>query len=283
MKCRLANKDDLPILKELWYECFLEHDSKESIDYYFDNLFVVETTFILEVANEIVTSLQLNQHQLYYDGKVEDVSFVVGVATFKKHRKKGYMRILLEYAIDYARTEYNQKYMILQAYDWNVYRPFGFIEAYYKSKQVLDIEQLSKYKTCELTREINVAELLNIYNNYVSDLNGYKIRDEAYYTQLLKTMAVDDIAVAANSKAYIAYEIKDNTLTINECTYLNYEELLSLIKTVALNYNIEDIELYSDLKHVKGSFEKELYMMVKNLKNDIFNINDDSLYISETI
>ncbi|MEG0284087.1 MAG: GNAT family N-acetyltransferase, partial [Erysipelotrichales bacterium] len=95
MKTRLANEADINTIKELWYENFLDHDSKESIDFYFDNNFDLKHTFVLEDSNEIITSLQLNQHQLVIDNKIENVSFVIGVATFKKYQRQGYMKVLL--------------------------------------------------------------------------------------------------------------------------------------------------------------------------------------------
>jgi predicted acetyltransferase len=110
MKCRLAHKKDLPNLKAIWYEVFLEHEPRESIDFYFANNFDLEHTFVLENDDkEIVSTLQLNQHEIMLDLKKTSVSFVVGVATLEKEQRKGYMRLLLDYTIKYAKETLKQE------------------------------------------------------------------------------------------------------------------------------------------------------------------------------
>lgn len=278
MKCRIANQNDLVVLKELWYECFLEHDSKESIDFYFENSFDLEHTFILEVENEIVTSLQLNQHQIMYKGNIEKVSFVVGVATFNKHRKKGYMRVLLEYAIKYAKEIYNQNYMILQAYNWDIYRPFGFDEKYYKSKTTYKIDELNNNSAVDISK-FNEKQMLDIYNEYVSSFDGYKIRDEAYFNLNKKTNAIDNIKVTLSENAYMMYAVDNNKVIANEVAFKTKEDLLNLIKTIMLEENVLEAEISSDLLNFDTD-NKEIFMMVKELKNNKFD-EKENLYISE--
>ena len=282
MKPRLASKSDLPTLKNLWYECFLEHDSQESIDYYFENKFILENTFVLEVNDEIVTSLQLNQHDLVYNNKIEPVSFVVGVATFKIHRQKGYMRVLLDYAIEYAKKEYKQNYMILQAYDWAVYRSFGFEEAYYKYRSNLEISDLNNIETTELL-EYDDSKMLAIYQDYTKKLNGYKKRDLSYFKELKESATIDNIEVALSNDSYVYYKKVNGVLDISECAYTNFNDVLMIIKTL-VTADITSVTLVSDLvnydKHFEG--QKELDMMVLNLNKNKFEISEN-LYISEVI
>ncbi|MDF9867340.1 putative acetyltransferase [Bacilli bacterium PM5-3] len=280
MKCRLAKKSDLLVLKELWYECFLEHDSKASIDYYFDNAFVLDTTFVLEVGNEIVTSLQLNQHDIVYNSKVESVSFVVGVATFNKHRKKGYMKVLLNYVIEYARKNYQQNYMILQAYDWNIYRPFNFKEAYYKKSVELSIADLSGINLIELI-DYSSLSMLSIYQKYTENLNGYKKRDKAYFDEMKKMLEIDEMKIALSNEAYLYYQVEDNTLMISECAYNSWESVLQIIKTLNEKMQFEKINVMVDTNNnLEG--RKELFMMIRELNDKKFKI-DEKLYISEFI
>ncbi|MDH6603683.1 putative acetyltransferase [Bacilli bacterium PM5-9] len=280
MKCRLAKKSDLLVLKELWYECFLEHDSKASIDYYFDNAFVLDTTFVLEVDNEIVTSLQLNQHDIVYNNKIESVSFVVGVATFNKHRKKGYMKVLLNYVIEYARKNYQQNYMILQAYDWNIYRPFNFKEAYYKKSVELSIADLSGINLIELI-DYSSLSMLSIYQKYTENLNGYKKRDEVYFNEMKKMLEIDEMKIALSNEAYLYYQVEDNTLMISECAYNSWESVLQIIKTLNEKMQFEKVNVMVDTNNnLEG--RKELFMMIRELNDKKFKI-DEKLYISEFI
>lgn len=285
MKCmvmnnfRKAKADDLIILNKLWYEAFLQHDSKESIDYYFENHFDLEHTFVLENNNEILSSLQLNQHQLMYNNEVINISFVVGVSTFLKYRGKGYMKELLNKAIDYARTTLKQEYMILQAYDWDLYRPFGFIDAYYKSINSLSIKELEIYSD-DIILDVNEQILLEIYNEYTKKLNGYCIRNLEYFTNQIKLLEVENFKVINSKDAYLFYQVLNDKIIVSECAFKNKEALYSLLKSCLIKEQKNSITFYSDIKNFTS--ETELFMMIKNLNNDQFLIND-KLYISETI
>ncbi len=279
MNIRIATNQDLPNLKKLWYECFLEHDSKESIDYYFENSFDLNHTFILEVANEIACSLQLNQHQITYQNEIEAVSFVVGVATPIKHRRKGYMRILLNEAIRYAKEELKQNYMILQAYDWNVYRPFGFYEAYYKQEISYSIKELANVDLIK-EEEVSSAKLLDIYQRYTQGLDGYKIRDQKYFVKMLKMYQVEGVKLLLTNEAYLIYYEAEEYVEVSECAYLNKEELEKALKILADRYQ-KDLKIKIDNLFVKENSNKLIYMMVKDLNKEFKVL--DNLYISEEI
>ncbi|MDR1782438.1 MAG: GNAT family N-acetyltransferase [Bacilli bacterium] len=280
MKIRKLLVDDLTSLKALWYECFLEHDSQASIDYYLTNYLDYDNTFVLIDDNEIKSSIVLSQHELYFNGTYENVSFITWVATLKKDRHKGYMKTIMNYAIDYASNKLKQNYMILQAYDWNLYKQFDFYEAYYKSLNIIYLDDLLSNEYIEL-EEVSSSLLLNIYNKYVLDLSGYKLRNEAYYDKLLPYLSIDNIQAVTTKEAYCFYTIKDNILKISECAFINKMSLLNLIKTIISQYKVNKIELLSDTYNFKTN-NKELVMMVKELNKNKFNISDQN-YISEYI
>jgi len=281
-RIRLATKEDIPALKDIWYEGFLEHDSKASIDFYFENNFDLNHTFVLVEDNEIKSTLQLNQHVLMVDGKEEPVSFVVGVATPTKYQRQGYMKELLDHAIDYAKNKLKQRLMILQAYNWDVYKPFGFEETYYKSKLVLDKLFFDEYDKIQLSH-LSAQRLLAIYNIYTKPLNGYKIRDEAYYDKAFKINEVDNAFFAIYKDAYINYQVQGSNLVVYEAAYFDLFELFSLVKTIKSDFKCEEVILYSDIYHFDYyKFDKELYMMTLKL-DPSFKFENEKLYISEVI
>ncbi|MEG0367635.1 MAG: GNAT family N-acetyltransferase [Coprobacillus sp.] len=282
MKTRKATINDIPILKDLWYENFLEHDSKESIDYYFENNLDIEHTFILEDDNEVITSLQLNQHQLVIDKKIEEVSFVVGVATFKKYHRQGYMRILLNDAIEYVRSTMKQKYIILQAYNWDVYRSFGFVDAYYKQVLVYDIDSLKDIEDVMLIDYLP-NKMLEQYNEYVENLNGYKKRGLVYFKNIEAMSKVEELHIALSEKSYIVYGIDNNKMYVGDCAYSNEIELLKLIKKELVRLNLEQVQIETDIHHkFKKESKQKLNMMILNLVDDKLE-EKSCLYISEEI
>lgn len=280
MKCRLAHKKDLPKLKAIWDEVFLEHEPQESIDFYFANNFDLEHTFVLENDNkEIVSTLQLNQHEIMLDLKKTSVSFVVGVATLEKEQRKGYMRLLLEYAIKYAKETLKQEMMILQAYNWDVYRSFGFYEAYYKSEVPFLLEDLDGYQEAR-QMHIDSKLLLNIYEKYTTELNGYKIRDLKYFDKHQKALAVDKTQIAASEDAYLFYQISGGKVVVIETAYTDKEALYALLKSVLKINNVPEALVSTDIKHFDD--KRVLFMMIKNLTDKEYAI-DNRWYISEWI
>lgn len=280
MKCRLAHQKDLASLKAIWNEVFLEHETQESIDFYFANNFDLKHTFVLENDDkQIVSTLQLNQHDIMLDLKKTSVSFVVGVATLEKEQRKGYMRLLLDYAIKYARETLKQEMMILQAYNWDVYRSFGFYEAYYKSEVPFLLDDLDGYQEAR-QKHIDSKLLLDIYEKYTTDLNAYKIRNIKYFDKHLKALAIDKTQVAASEDAYLFYQISGGKVIVVETAYTDKEALYALLKSVLKINNVQEALVSTDIKHFDD--KRVLFMMIKNLTDKEFAI-DERWYISEWI
>lgn len=283
---RIANKKDLNNLKELWYECFIEHDGKDGVDYYFDHHFDLDHTLVLYEDDNLICSMQLNQHQLMINNKVEFVSFVVGVATFNKYRKQGYMKKILNYGIEYSRDVLQQKLMILQAYNWDIYRPFGFEDYYYINECIVNVDDLNN-KIIELD-SYNEQSLLKSYQLYTSKLNGYKIRDYEYYQKYLKMLESDGLKVASYLENYIIYKKNKKIFEVVEAIYNDETELFDLIKTVVSNdKEIDQIKINVDknFKFDNNIFtvNKNLFMMLKIHENINIDISKDNLYIMEYI
>lgn len=277
MKCRLALPSDLPILKKLWYEAFEKHDGKESIDFYFDNFFELDNTLVLEEDGKLITSLQLNPHKLNYNNEVKQVSFIIGVATFEEYQGKGYMKVLLNYAIEYAKDTLKDDFLILQAYNWDIYRSFGFYDAYYKSKFKLHKHpSIHKHLT---TYDYDSARLLDIYKAYTKDLNGYEIRDIKYYNDKKLILDSDNFKTVISDNAYLFYQVTEDSINVLECAFKTKEGLHELANHLLHTLDIDSMNVESDCYHFNKG--KHLFMMVRDL-NEKFK-KSNNLYISEWI
>lgn len=291
MKIRTITDGDITALKNLWYECFianesiddtdyLANDSKDSIDYYLTHYLDMNNTFVLTVNNEVKSSLVLAQHELYFNGSYEKVSFVSWVATQPQARGLGYMRALMEHAITYAKVNLKQNFLIIQAYDWDLYKRFGFVEAYYKSKNNINLDDLLSNEIVALQPN-DSANLLAIYENYTKELTGYVLRNTAYYDKLVPYLALDGTMLASTNEAYCFYNVAGDVLMINECAFINKMSLLNLIRTIIADREINYIEVLSDTYNFKTN-NKELVMMIKSLTKNKF-ISAERNYISENI
>ena len=70
--------------------------------------------------------IQVRFMDIMKDHQLVNIPLLFGVATSNKYQKCGYMRQLLEYIF----SVYSYDFMLVQAYNWDVYRTFGFNEAY---------------------------------------------------------------------------------------------------------------------------------------------------------
>lgn len=284
MKIRLAQEQDISFIKKLWYENFLEHESIESINNYFEYHINLKYIVVGFLNNELICSLQLNQHQLFYNNNIYDVSFFVGVVTKKSHQRKGYMRLIMNYAFDYIKNELNQKITILQAYNLDVYRPFGFEVGYCKNEYQFNKEYFESYQNNDYIKaqKKDAKKLKILYDIYTSNKNGFKIRTESYYEQLIIDLKVDNGCIYLNDTSYVIV-INDFYTLIHEFIYTNK----SLAIFSCLNeYKNQKIIIKTDINCDLFENPKLIpFMMVKILDSSFVEkpIKDKILFISEII
>lgn len=130
--------------RELWEEAFPE-DSKEFDDYYFRDK--LRDNRILALVGEdeprkeekkpggtgedlgVDAMIHLNPYSLMVRGFCWQVDYLVGVATRREKRHKGYMRRLLLQMMKDMRQE-QMPFCFLMPADEAIYRPFGFTYIY---------------------------------------------------------------------------------------------------------------------------------------------------------
>lgn len=125
--------------RELWEEAFPE-DSRSFADYYFkekikDNRILVLEEEVPETDmghGRIASMIHLNPYWIRAAGERWKVDYLVGVATRKDRRHRGYMRSLLNRMMEDMRNE-GMPFCFLMPADEAIYRPFGFTYIYRQS------------------------------------------------------------------------------------------------------------------------------------------------------
>ena len=202
--------DEKQSCRELWEEAFPE-DSKEFGDYYFrekmkDNriLALIEETemAIQEVVSGSVDSrqgqvqamLHRNPYRLAVRERQWNADYLVGVATRKKRRHRGYMRRILVRMMEDMYQE-QMPFCFLMPADEAIYRPFGFTfifrQPWFEWTKVgyelrvksLVFERQEKEDTADLA---NVASWMNQW--LAKRYQVYAIRDEEYLRRLMEEL-----------------------------------------------------------------------------------------------
>ncbi len=236
--------------KILWEEVF-NTDTKQFVEYYYKNKVRDNEILVMEKNNTIISMLQLNPYTLSLNDRILDVFYLVGVATQKEERKKGYMRLLLEKTLRDL-SEKGHALIYLMPADEKIYTPFDFNFIYNQVRidgVDIDYSSESNFFMKKATLE-DANSLSNFANKIISIKYGvYMCRDERYYLNLIEE------AVASNGNVYMCFkdnelvgiftlEMEDeNTVYIIEpiCQMEIYKTFLSsiILMNKSKNYNIK--------------------------------------------
>ncbi len=179
--------EERPQSRNLWEEAFPE-DSKQFGDYYFAEKIKDNRILVLEEDARIDSMIQLNPYVLQVKGEQWKSDYLVGVATRKDRRHRGYMRRLLGRMMADMRAE-GMPFCFLMPADEAIYLPFGFIFIYDQPQYGWKNPDAS-YKKIPVQTSQQEREAAEWMNDWLSRrYQMYAVRDEAYVERLVKEIA----------------------------------------------------------------------------------------------
>ena len=242
MNIRYAIEKDLENIKDIWNYCF--GDEEGFVNYYFDNKYKPENTILIEENDELMSSLQLNQYKVNLNNKIYDTSYVVGVSTYPNARGKGYMKDMMDFALNELYKK-DQLVSLLMPIDYKLYKKYGYEHCYDQIEYKLNIEELKQFKIVgdfEKITNNHINYMMDIYNEFLLNTNGYVVRDKNYYENLFKEIKCENghmyIHKEENYEGYIIYFIMEDTMFIREICYKNISSLKSMLKFI-YNHNTQ--------------------------------------------
>lgn len=278
MRAQVSNINDKNDIYDLWKRVF-SFDDNGSIDYYFEHYFQPKYCYIIKDKNTIISTLCANPHQVILNSKVVNTSMICGVLTEEKYRKKGLMRELLNFTFEELRQK--ELFTLIQAYNQHIYTPFEFYPTYFKKEISLHEEDICEYKKHSITNKVSTKELVDIYQKFTKNFDGYYLRDESYYEKYIGDLNAQNkkfIATKDEDKSllgYMFYSIEQDTVFVEECVYLYYDKniLCTLLSELfKLSKNVK-LKLPSD-ENIANIFNKKeniiVDTMVKIYDNKLF-------------
>ena len=269
-------------IRSLWEQQFQE-ETAESTQFYFERLYREENCLLLVSEEELICMLQLRPMTIVLDGKDVRVPFIVGVATNPEYEGCGYMGMLLRYALKTVQGK--APFVLLQAYNWDLYKSFGFIEQYqrvrWKLKKQSDAADGGTWKQVE-----DAQDLLTMYLHFCEQKNGWRRRDLAYYkNQFLPNAAIWNQKIRVywednQPRGYIVQEESAQELHVRECIYADEEALQHMMRYLAQEEKTVYVDLDTEAQ-VEGRRKPETCMMVKQLGKQTFP--QDCLFIREEL
>lgn len=239
---RYLAEEEKPMCRELWEEAFPE-DSKEFGDYYFGEK--VKGNRILALAGEggnaadcrIDAMVHLNPYRLMVRELSWEVDYLVGVATRREKRHRGYMRRLLLRMMEDMHQE-QAPFCFLMPADEAIYLPFGFTYIFRQPRFSLgggwepDVQDVAAG-----AGGMSYGERLAALARWMEEWLGrryqvYARRDEAYLRRLVDELAseggtleiLSDGGAIAGAMAWWGREKREQRLLYGDRPYVDEAE-----------------------------------------------------------
>ncbi len=268
-----ATKENTAEIKNLWKICFPQED-EGYIDYYFKNLFVPENCFIYVEDGKVVSAMIKAPHAIMFNDKVLRTSMILGVATLPEYRKRGYMKRLMEIVLDAC--EHTELITLIQAYDQNLYTPYGFRNIYNRASYELTRTQVKRTTNFGCSYEPTAIDLLKVYSAFIRRFNGYYARDLEYFVKYKKEINAQGGKIVAyyNGKdqirGYATMLPKGEVLEIEEFIYLDSTALMKLCNAALFEKDVVQVHVSQaeDLSLIFPDAKKEVYGSTMARLND---------------
>ncbi len=263
------------------YEQVFE-DGPVFIDYFFKN--ELSTTQILGgfLNNNLVSIMFLRDKSLLLNNVNKKGCYIYGVATNPDYRGKGYMRVLVQKAIEYCKSKkYDIIYLI--PVDENVYKSFGFVTArkgmkkvIFNRSELLAANVNSDSKTFNI-HEVKIDEeaLFLEMERFILTLNMGNIltlkRDNEYFKRRLSVALTEECGV------FIVRKI-DNSIGAIIITSKNSDSKICFSDIICESENIEYygeifLEKYNNIQEYINVHPIMIYEWDK--ENILIDINDE--------
>lgn len=301
-----AKEDGIENVREdvyrLWQECF--GDSGSYTDFYFEWVVPYNRIYILYKEGKLCSMLHLNPYTFEIWEVEVKADYIVGVATKAEERRKGYMGLLINEALDTMYKE-DKPFTYLMPAAESIYYPYDFRSVYFQEdwmgkikKYGQDIKgsteaELVKLGMSDLEERRILTEfteeLLKKYHKY------YILRSRKYYERLLSEMESGQGGIAVIKKngipvGYAAYMLEDG-LQIAECLYepdfekevfqCLYQEFSSHIRVEADGFKPSIMMRIVNLKvFLEGLTASEEVALIIEAKDDRISYNNKRMLLT---
>lgn len=121
---------------DLWKKSF--DDSDEFIDLFFNRVYQAENTLTIKQNKQIIAALQIIPYEMTYHNTQIPVGYICGVCTTPSERGKGWMKQLMQQAIDEMRHRSYALSVLIPASTWlfDYYRQFEYTTVFDYSEEI---------------------------------------------------------------------------------------------------------------------------------------------------
>lgn len=230
---RLATKDDLPALINLWAYCFNDGDIFQN--WYFQKYYRQEECLVAAVDGTVVASLQVIDLPTVVGDKHLQAGYIVGVDCLPEYRGQGLTKRLMEEVIEHFAVQKGYDLLYLMPFEADFYEPFGFVYGNYHAKMCLSIDEFYRaayresaqdyyWKTVDLNDYNKALPLIEeLYVSSMQNVEGYVVRETVRrWSALLDDVRMENgyckIIYNENDRpeGYLVYLLDGGAMTVRE-------------------------------------------------------------------
>lgn len=266
-------KEEFSQMYNIWQSRF-QDENIDTTKFFFEQHLKKENAYILSNSHEVMGMAYVNPWKMMIHQQVTEVGFMEGIAIDEDYEGCGLMKKLVNHIL--SASPYTV--MALQAYHWDLYKPFGFEVTHYLQKGYIDTNQYTHFEGhIELCQ--NSKLLQSLYTSFTKKKDGYRIRDIDYYSNYFipyQEVCKYQILLYSNmnEQGYLVYHKQDDTLFIEEIIYENQSALNHMLSWASSKSNKVHIVIDSQA-NVYGTFNQtNALMMNKPYKQEVAFLNE---------
>jgi GNAT superfamily N-acetyltransferase len=144
---RLAKKDEINHLKEIWKLCFGDEDS--FIDFFYNTRYIEDETLVLLQSNTITAMLTMIPVEIGAPNKRSMSSTMLyAIATHPNYQNNGFATQLIEFSHQYLGLNIQQASILVPAEKnlFAFYRKLGYEQAFYIRELLLSRDRISRWE-----------------------------------------------------------------------------------------------------------------------------------------
>lgn len=228
----LASEKDL--IKQYWKRSF--PDEREVADAYFDVYFDENETITLREGDEIIALAQVKSKVIHLANKNLKTLYITHIMTRPEYQGQGYMSLLIESINEWAEKEHI--ITVLKPFEPSVYRSFGFENVISISEYTIASKYIPNINIKGIILSPKIEDLVKTYQSFTAHFDGYFIRDEKYFKDLIMYLGKRKghvIGLKENNEmvGYCAYIQHASHVEVLECTYDTSGTLVKLLSFIS--------------------------------------------------
>lgn len=224
MVIRLAKEQDKEQVKALWNYCFYESDPY--LSWFFDTIYRPQQTVVAAEGEKVLSAAQFLPYWVKLGGRKLQAVYLAGVSTWPQARGKGAARAVIAYGEQLSKERGAQLALLVPAID-HFYEKLGYRICADKEEYqyAASVPPPGRFRgEIRPAGQEELDDMLALYHNAMSKLDGYILRDKTIMEQIIQTYTFFHGGAyvfydKGNPVGYVIYSVDSQRICAEEAVY----------------------------------------------------------------